>query len=105
MSELIEKSVELIEKSSRGVLLTLDEKSEIHGRPIGAFGNDGVNLIFATRKATKKVTHIKIHPKVTFYIENAGTGFGEFNLYYAKFSNPLRLEMDSILLQIVRYYL
>ena len=28
-----------------------------------------------------------------------------FNLYYAKFSNPLRLEMDSILLQIVRYYL
>lgn len=78
MSELIEKSVELIEKSSRGVLLTLDEKSEIHGRPIGAFGNDGVNLIFATRKATKKVTHIKIHPKVTFYIENTGTSFGEF---------------------------
>jgi len=78
MSKTVEKSINFINDSARGVLLTLDKEKEFHGRAIGAFGNDGLDIFFASRKATKKVEHIDLNPKVTFYIENPGTSAGEF---------------------------
>ena len=78
MSKTVEKSINFINDSARGVLLTLDKEQEIHGRPIGAFGNDGLDIFFASRKATKKVEHIDLNPNVTFYVENPGTAAGDF---------------------------
>ena len=78
MSKTVKKSINFINDSARGVLLTLDKEKEIHGRPIGAFGNDELDIFFASRKATKKAEHIDLDPKVTFYIENPGTAAGEF---------------------------
>jgi general stress protein 26 len=78
VSKTVEKSINFINHSARGVLLTLDKEQEIHGRPIGAFGNDGLDIFFASRKATKKAEHIDLNPKITFYIENPGTAAGEF---------------------------
>ena len=72
MSKILDKSIGLINDTNRGVLLTIDKDKQIHGRPIGAYGNDGLDIFFVSKKETKKAEHIKENPNVTFYIESAG---------------------------------
>lgn len=72
MSNTLNKSINLINAANKGVLLTLDENNQIHGRPIGAFGNEEADIYFVSRKDTKKVEHISKNPTVTFYLEDPG---------------------------------
>ena len=55
MSKTVEKSINFINDSARGVLLTLDKEQEIHGRPIGAFGNDGLDIFFLVEKLLRRL--------------------------------------------------
>lgn len=78
MSQLIEKSIEYVENSKVGLLITVDDKKVPFVRPIGAFSNEGVNIYFLTAKETEKVNHINLKPIVTFYFENEGQPFDSF---------------------------
>lgn len=78
MSEAIKKSIEYVEQSKVGLLITVDENKVPFVRPIGAFFNEGADIYFLTAKETEKVKHINSNPTVTFYFENEGQPFESF---------------------------
>lgn len=78
MSEILSESIEYIEQSKVGLLITVGEDSSPYIRSIGAFSNDGANIYFETKRESNKVRHIKQNPVVTFYFQNEGQAYNTF---------------------------
>lgn len=78
MSEVLSSAIAYIDQSKVGLLVTIGEDGVPYVRDIGAFSNESSDIYFFTAKATQKVKHIALNPKVTIYFENEGQQYESF---------------------------